>query len=274
MKFINLAIVLFSSSINALRTPRRLAGNGGGGNGGGGNGGGGNGGGGGGGGDGEPSSPTPSNGLFCGTVPLTTYRGEARPVNVDNSSGFAPTMGDVSIAEAIVPVNNSDNSEVSIKAICTLTADDPSVSAPFCTFESSLTLSTGVPGVSFQGKTMAMGTPPFLAIMGGTGDFMGAYGQFDTQSSFTSSPTGTEGNIIIEFDAVVDFCVPTSGGVDPPSPCLDSLTWKTLSNGREKDCLWLGRNSNQVTSRCNLVGTDGTTGNESCPLTCGSCTSS
>lgn len=107
-------------------------------------------------------------GAYCGMIPQTTYAGITKLVNVDNNAPQnGPTMGDVSIAEAIVPVNNSEFSNVSIKAICTLTADNPQDSAPFCTFESTVSIST--PGSPYlNGKTMTMGTPPLLlSIMGG-----------------------------------------------------------------------------------------------------------
>jgi len=222
------------------------------------------------------SDPT-DGGLYCGTVPQTKYQGIAKVVNVDNSApSFIPTMGDVSIAEAILPVDNSDNSDISIKAMCTLTADDPSESAPFCTFESTLTLSTGAPsGISFQGKTMSMGTPPVLSIMGGTGDFMGAYGQINTLSSFSSTPVegSTDGSINIEFDAIVEFCVPTGGDNNPPTPpppppCEDSKTWIHNFKNKARGCDWVGKEKSQ---RCRRKGQDGTTANVSCPVTCGNC---
>lgn len=222
------------------------------------------------------------NGAYCGTVPETLYTGTAKTIDVDNSGPFPPTAGDVSIAEDIRPVDNSPSSVVSIKAICTLTADDPATSAPFCQFESTLDLSIPGTTTSFQGKTMAMGTPPLLGIMGGMGSFMGAYGQFDTLNSLVIIPN-TDGTINITFSAIISFCIPddqpptgpsfpsvsppnppivsppNSPIVSPPNapivspptdsfptfpnPCVDSKKWKTNHNGNSKNCNWVSKGS-------------------------------
>eukprot|EP00592_Proboscia_alata_P014577 CAMPEP_0194396726 /NCGR_PEP_ID=MMETSP0174-20130528/125149_1 /TAXON_ID=216777 /ORGANISM="Proboscia alata, Strain PI-D3" /LENGTH=266 /DNA_ID=CAMNT_0039192825 /DNA_START=84 /DNA_END=884 /DNA_ORIENTATION=+ len=247
------------------------------------------------------------NGAYCGTVPETLYTGIARTIDVDGSGPFPPTMGDISIAENIIAVGNSPSSVVSIKAICTLTADDPTSSAPFCQFESTLDLSIPGTATSYQGKTIAMGTPPLLGIIGGMGSFMGAYGQFDTLNSLVITQND-DFTISLTFSAVISFCIPDDQpptgpsfpsvsppnspivsppnspivspptGSPPTSPtaCVDSTKWKTKDNGSRKGCGWVakGDGNDPSPTRCAKMGKENgkeSSGYVSCPLACGMC---
>lgn len=89
---------------------------------------------------------------ICKSVAEDVYIGQAVLIDTD-SSGFVPTQGDISIANALKPA--SGRFFPSIKAICTLTAFNPSDSPPFCTLETSFP----------EGKIMAMGTPRKLLLV-------------------------------------------------------------------------------------------------------------
>jgi len=181
------------------------AGNAGNGNGGGGNGGngggsnGGNGNGNGGGGNGGSGNGGGGNG-GCVEVGLTTYKGTATSVDVDGSGPFPPTTGDLSIATDIRPTDKLFTDVNSIKALCTITNGD--LSAPFCRFETTLSVD------GREGKTLSMGTPPALAMMGGTGDFVGAWGEFSTGGDLSITPV--TGGIELEFTGTISFCLPSS----------------------------------------------------------------
>ena len=91
------------------------------------------------------SSASAEEKTVCKSIGDAYYKGQA--VLIDNdSSGFVPTTGDVSISNNLTTGSNS--TFPSIKAICTLTAANPLDSPPFCTLETTLT----------DGKIMAMGT--------------------------------------------------------------------------------------------------------------------
>ena len=186
--------------------------------------GGGNGGGGGGGGGEEfPEGIGPfrmkKTREYCASIPQASFSGAATTVSVDSNP--AATTGDLAIAIALepvftpnpLPVNPDSPDEITIKALCTLTSDGffPSGSAPFCTFEASITYY----GIA-TGKIIAVGTPPFLAITGGTQDLKGAYGDIFTDNSFSVS--GQYPNFQLKFTADIQLCVPVSkeGPVVPP----------------------------------------------------------
>jgi len=139
----------------------------------------------------------------CKSVAQDTYRGWAALVDNDNSGPFSPTQGDVSIAHILK--STSGRTFPSIKAICTLT--DPS-SAPFCTLETTITNGD---------KIMAIGTPPNLAVVGGTGDFSRASGTVTTDQNFTFE----HGNI--QFGARIDYCIPKSNNNPTPSPIRNPI---------------------------------------------------
>jgi len=199
----------------ALSTTEAQRGNNGGGNNGGGNNGGGNNGGGNnGGGNNRPDLNDPFHPINpapplsrCREVGVETFMGIASFVDTDGSGLFIPTTGDISIAVSLQPQNPPPGPEVTIKAVCILTAEDPSASAPFCTFESELKLDD-FGGI--EGKTIAVGTPPTLAITGGTGGFFGAYGQINTSADFNFDSVGP-GLIQLSFSASFSYCVPATG---------------------------------------------------------------
>jgi len=155
-----------------------------------------------------PTNPGPPGTPNCGMVPTTQFSGIASFVDTDGS-GFLPTAGDLSIAVSLLPLNPSPGSSVSIKAICILTAEDPSTSAPFCTFESTIEIQAGP--IVLSGTTISIGTPPMLAITGGTGDLFGAYGELITGADLSFEPVGP-GLIQLSFTASVNYCVPPSVG--------------------------------------------------------------
>ena len=132
------------------------------------------------------------------------------------------------------------------------------------------------------------------------GDFMGAYGQFDTLNSLSIIPN-PDFTSTLQFDAIVSFCVPddqpptggaptvpTGGGPSPPAgspivaPCVDSPTWRTVRTNREKDCNWVAINPN---IRCAKMGIEKDKQNmfngggaggeisaqEACQMACSSC---
>jgi len=152
-----------------------------------------------------PINPAPPNSI-CGEIGVDTFVGIASFVDTDGSGLFIPTTGDLSIAVSLQPQNPPPGSEVKIKAVCILTAEDPSASAPFCTFESELNLDFG----GIDGKTIAVGTPPTLAITGGTGAFFGAYGHINTGADFNFESVGP-GLIQLSFSADFSYCVPATG---------------------------------------------------------------
>ena len=91
------------------------------------------------------SSASAEEKTVCKSIGDAYYKGQA--VLIDNdSSGFVPTTGDVSISNNLTTGSNS--TFPSIKAICTLTAANPLDSPPFCTLETTLA----------DGKIMATGT--------------------------------------------------------------------------------------------------------------------
>eukprot|EP00555_Chaetoceros_dichaeta_P014280 CAMPEP_0198256876 /NCGR_PEP_ID=MMETSP1447-20131203/6684_1 /TAXON_ID=420782 /ORGANISM="Chaetoceros dichaeta, Strain CCMP1751" /LENGTH=198 /DNA_ID=CAMNT_0043943625 /DNA_START=1 /DNA_END=597 /DNA_ORIENTATION=- len=125
----------------------------------------------------------------CKSVPQTTYQGLSNLIDV-NGSGELPTQGDVSIANTLTPINSDFPS---IKAICTITSNYPSILPPFCTLETTL-----VEG----GKLIAMGTPPSLAIVGGTGEYSNVSGMITTNQTFTRGVDGS-----ISFGALIEYCI-------------------------------------------------------------------
>jgi len=205
------------------------------------------------------SSASAEEKTVCKSIGDAYYKGQA--VLIDNdSSGFVPTTGDVSISNNLTTGSNS--TFPSIKAICTLTAANPLDSPPFCTLETTLA----------DGKIMATGTPPELVVMGGTGAYYRASGMMTTAEDFEQS------NGFISFNARIDFCIPVDGGPNPiteppttnpitipPTPvCKDDKNWSTLYNSKKFTCKRVAKNS---VKHCFKVKTAST----ACPVTCGTC---
>jgi len=175
-----------------------------------------------------------SRGDGCASTPQYRYEGASTLISVTGS--FIPAQGDVSIAESLRPPS-ADYPK--IKAICTLTAEDPFTSAPFCTLETTIDISGD--------KIMSMGTPPLLTIMGGTGSFEGAYGTMVTDETFVNNPDGS-----ISFGARVDYCLASNGGGgNGGGGCDDSRNFKVKHGGRNKGCGWVGKDS---AIRCTMMG--------------------
>jgi len=201
---------------------------------------------------------------ICKAIPQNMYKGLSTLINVDNSTpGYLPTTGDVSIANALTPGKNIDFP--SIKAICTLTDADPSLSPPFCTLETTLG----------DGKIMSMGSPPDLVVMGGTGAYSRASGTMTTARDFTR-----DGDTI-SFTALIDYCIPIDGSPNPaptptppgPTPsrptstCENDNKWRTLlTNGKTRNCNYV---NNDPGVRCALFGKDNVVADAACLKSCG-----
>jgi len=136
-------------------------------------------------------------GEYCESTALYRYSGASTLISA--TGALIPSQGDVSIANELLPEPASINYP-KIKAICTITAADAFSSPPFCTLETTIDSSSD--------RIMSMGTPPALTIMGGTGNFEGAYGTMVTDETFTNI------NGIISFGAMLNYCLPSppSGG--------------------------------------------------------------
>jgi len=206
----------------------------------------------------------------CNFIPDDLYKGLSVLIDTDKSGFGPPTQGDVSIANALTTGSGSDFP--SIKAICTLTAADPSDSPPFCTLETTLA----------DGKIMATGTPPELVVMGGTGAYYRASGMMTTAEDFVrDDSTG-----VISFNARIDFCLPNDGGSNPipipitdpfpipitdPIPitnpnepkCQDDKSWSTSHNGKQITC---NKVKNKPGKHCAKNGAS-----TACPKSCGFC---
>lgn len=120
-------------------------------------------------------------------------QGEQDFVDVDNSGGLLPTIGDKIIAQlasiAIEPLA-VPGASLEITSICTVTTPG---SAPSCTYEATLfNLCTLANRRCYdKGKFFFGGTgPDNLAIAGGTEEFFGAFGEVDLES-VGGGPPGT-----------------------------------------------------------------------------------
>mmetsp|Transcript_3524 Transcript_3524/g.3698 ORF Transcript_3524/g.3698 Transcript_3524/m.3698 type:complete len:238 (+) Transcript_3524:311-1024(+) len=190
---------------------------------------------------------------ICISEPEKEYVGQAVLIDTDNSAGFIPTQGDISMANALTPA--SGQFFPSIKALCTITALNPSDSPPFCTLETT-----------FGGgkKIMAMGTPPDLVVMGGTGEYSRASGTMTTARDFVRDSDR------ISFNARIDFCYPNPTGNPTGNPCEDDPSWYTIHKGRKKGCAWAGNDAKP--SRCSKTHPDTLeTANIACPISCEKC---